>query len=129
MPDITKVTLELIDHDEDRKIATIRVYTTLHYMPVELEMAGLQFSEEITIYGADDDSSDPLYTFPTGILVAGGEYAQSVRQETIAEELLDEDLNDVDEVYAFVKIMPLLPTPDEAGSNEIQHPFARSTPV
>lgn len=124
---ITSPKLELLEHNHERKIARLRVTYTVLLSSVERQMAGLRYREDVELWGADSpDPDDFLFRFPTASFAAqpDGSVGRS-RTVTLGDEILDEDgfLRPTDEVYARVRVTPLLPTGSTARTNEIEHRF------
>ncbi len=127
MASITNLKLKLIKHDHSKKTAKIKVSYKVHLSCVEKRMKCLKFIENIELWGEDSpDPDDFLFRFPTGAfnVEADGLVSRS-RTVTIGEEILDEDgfPRPTDEVYAKVRISPLLPKGHSAKSNTIEHRF------
>ncbi len=119
--------LELIEHDHNKKTATLRVSYTLHQAAVERNMTGLRYRESIRLWGADSpDADDSLFTFATSTYSnTENVHINRTRTVTLADDILDEDgfFRPTDEVYARVCVTPLLPSSDCKNSNEIHHKF------
>lgn len=130
MASITNLRLQLLDHDHDRDVATFRVSYRALLSPVERAMAGLRYREEITLRGADPGADDHLFTFAsTSFAVEADGSVNRSRTVTLSEDIVDEDISiwpftdGTDEVYARVRLTPLLPTGTARDSNEVHHKF------
>ncbi|HEC18479.1 MAG TPA: hypothetical protein ENI97_03965 [Gammaproteobacteria bacterium] len=127
MASISSLNLRLISHDHNRKTATLTVSYRAVLTSVERNMTGLRFREVIQLWGADSpDADDYLYTFPTSAFsVESDGVVNRERTVTLSDDILDEDgfPRPTDEVYAKVRITPLLPSGSVRNSNQIEHRF------
>ncbi|MFE6744205.1 hypothetical protein [Streptomyces sp. NPDC057686] len=127
MASVTNPRLELLEHDHRNRTARLRVSYTALFNAVERNMTGLRYVEAIDLWGQDSpDPDDHLYQFSTEAFPVemDGTVARS-RTVTLADEILDEDgfPRPTDEVYARIRITPVLPTGAQARTNVIEHRF------
>ena len=81
----------------------------------------VRFREYIQLWGADSGltgADDYLYTFPISAFYSQSSTLTRTRKRDIATDILDEDWGK-DEVYAKVKVVPVVPSSDSEKSNEI----------
>ncbi len=127
MASISSLNLKLDQHDHKRKTATVTVSYRAVLSGVERNMTGLRFRETIQLWGADSpDADDYLYTFSTRVFSKENDgVVNRERTVTISDDILDEDgfPRPSDEVYAKVRITPLLPSGSVRNSNQIEHRF------
>ncbi len=80
-----------------------------------------RFREYIELWGADSGltgADDFLYRLPTGAFHSQKTTLTRTKKFDVANSILDEDWGE-DEVYAKVKVVPVLPSSDTEKSNEI----------
>jgi len=81
----------------------------------------VRFREYIQLWGEDSGltgADDFLYNFPTSAFNSQSSTLTRTRKKDIATDILDEDWGK-DEVYAKVKVVPIIPSADTEKSNEI----------
>ena len=78
----------------------------------------VRFREYIQLWGDDLLSDDYLYRAPTGAFNSQNTPLTRTRKFRVANSILNEDWGR-DEVYAKVKIYPVMPTSDSENSNII----------
>ena len=129
MATITNLKLKLVKHDHKKKTAKVKVKVSykLRLSCVERKMTCLRFVENIELWGADSpDPDDFLYRFATASYPTelDGIISRS-RTVTLGDDILDEDgfPRPTDEVYAKVRVTPVMPKGDLAKSNTIEHRF------
>lgn len=116
MATIQNLRLELLDHNPRNHSATVRVSYQARLSPLECNLKGLRFKEEIQLCGAYSlDPEDFLFqlaesTFPakrSGVM-------QRERLVTVDDSMLEDDgiPQRTDELYAKVWVTPLLPETD-----------------
>jgi len=93
-------------------------------------MAGLRYREEISLRGADPGSDPTLFHFfTTSFAVDPDGSVNRTRTVTLSEDIVDEDMaiwpftDGTDEVYARVRLTPLMPAGAVRHSNEVHHKF------
>lgn len=127
MATISNLSLELVEHNHQRHIATVRVSYRVRLSNVERNMTGLRFVEKIQLWGADSpDPDDFLFSFPTSSFATESDgIVNRERTVTVGDDVLDEDgfPRPTDEVYAKVWITPALPSGHYRRSNIIEHRF------
>ena len=83
----------------------------------------VRFREYIQLWGADSGSDDDhLYSFPVSAFYSQSSMLTRTRRRDIATDILDEDWGK-DEVFAKVKVVPIVPSEDTEKSNEITRWF------
>lgn len=130
MASIGNLNLTLLNHDHNRNTVTLRVNYTAFLSPVERGMTGLRFREDIALRGADPGADDHLFNFSsTSFPVEADGTVNRTRTVTLSEDIVDEDdafwpFDDgTDDVYARVRLTPLLPSGALRDSNQIHHRF------
>jgi len=78
----------------------------------------VRFLEYIKLWGADLGADDYLYSIPTSAFYSQNSPLTRTRKFEVANSILDEDWGK-DEVYAKVKVVPIVPSADTEKSNEI----------
>ncbi len=127
MARISRPTLELLSHDHATRIATLKISYTVRLTAFEASLTGLQYKEDIELWGADAFNSDDY------LLRLATEYfpleddgiVERERTVTVPAGILDEDewIAPTDEIYAKIWIAPVMPTGATAETNEISHEF------
>ena len=127
---ISGLTLTLVSHDHATDVVTFRVTYTALFGPVERGMAGLRYREQITLRGADPGPDEHLFTFAsTSFAVDPDGSVNRTRTVALSEDIVDEDIaiwpftDGTDEVYARVRLTPLMPSGAVRNSNEVHHKF------
>jgi len=128
MASISSLNFRLVNHDHNRKTATVTVSYRALLSSVERNMTGLRFRESIQLWGADPGPDDWLYNFPTSSFWKETDgVVNRERTVTLSDDILDEDgllgISLTDEVYAKVSLRPMMPSSTTRNSNEISHKF------
>ncbi len=130
MATISGLNLQLVSHDHATNVVTLRVTYRALFGPVERGMAGLRYREEISLRGADPGSDPTLFHFfTTSFAVDPDGSVNRTRTVTLSEDIVDEDMaiwpftDGTDEVYARVRLTPLMPAGAVRHSNEVHHKF------
>lgn len=81
----------------------------------------VRFREYVRLWGADSGvtgADDYLYSVPTSGFFSQSSTITRTRKFDVANSILDEDWGK-DEVYAKVRVVPIVPSSDSEKSNEI----------
>ena len=116
MATIQNLRLELIDHNRGSRTATFRVSYQARLSPLERNLKGLRFKEEIQLCGAYSlDPEDFLFELATAVFQVDRKGV--VRRErliTVDDSILEEGgvPQPTEQLYAKVWVSPLLPASD-----------------
>ncbi len=116
MATIQNLRLELIDHNRGSRTATFRVRYQARLSPLERNLKGLRFKEEIQLCGAYSlDPEDFLFELATAVFQVDRKGV--VRRErliTVDDSILEEGgvPQPTEQLYAKVWVSPLLPASD-----------------
>lgn len=118
MANVYNVTLSRKAKPGDISELTVTYKIAFNYFERNLVV---RFREYIQLWGADSGftgADDNLYSHPTGAFFSQNDTLTRTKTFEVANNILDEDWGK-DEVYALVKVVPVLPSVDSEKSNEI----------
>lgn len=118
MANVYNVTLSRTAKPGDISEMTVTYKVAFNYFERNTKV---RFLEYIKLWGADSGltgADDYLYSIPTSAFYSQNSPLTRTRKFEVANSILDEDWGK-DEVYAMVKVVPIVPSADTEKSNEI----------